>query len=81
MQSNDWYKYVPKELYANLKYRKGLLERCGRDRKLRTQVYNACSSDILFYINTFVGHLILTAEWQCYSFITYGFQDETILRI
>ncbi len=82
MQSNDWYKYVPKELYANLKYRKGLLERCGRDRKLRTQVYNACSSDILFYINTFVWTFDpRNKNGSVIPFITYGFQDESILKI
>ena len=79
--ANGAYPYVPKEWNANLDWRMKVLEACGRSRSARSQFWDICSQDILFYINTFGATYDPRRRNSMVPFITYGFQDETILDL
>ena len=79
------YHLVPKERGANLRYRKDILERCGRNGKFAAHVKQMCAEDILYYINVFCWtydpRLIDQGLSPKCPFITYEFQDEAIVDI
>ena len=81
----DWYSMVPKELSANLLFRKNLLKKAAGSKSLQKELRKACSEDILFYLNfaawTYNPKLIVLGLNPIVPFITYGFQDEALLEI
>lgn len=79
--ANGAYPHVPKDLPGNLGWRMRVLEACGRSRSAREQFRDICSQDILFYVNTFGATYDPRRRNGLVPFITYGFQDETILDL
>ncbi len=57
MLKPDFYKRVPRELKANLRWRRFVLEKAKTNPELQQALWQACAADIIFYINTFA--------WQC----------------
>jgi len=81
-QTSEFYKLVPKELKANLAFRRRILEWANtaeRQEELRI----ICARDILFYVNVFGYTLNPKDHPKCAdrAFITYPFQDEAILSL
>ena len=78
MRKSDWtseaYARVPKDLDGNLRWRRQQIER-GSDRLIEL-----CRRDILFWINTF-GWLYEPRTAKKLPFITYPFQDRTLLTL
>ena len=50
MTGCPFYKYVPKELHANIQFRKNLIEATHGNRNMQELVWTACAQDILFYV-------------------------------
>lgn len=80
LSPGEFWKRVPKDPATNLRYRKFVLERCRKNKALRKALKEACSQDILFYVNTFAwtynpksGKVIPFVTWDC--------QDVAFLRI
>ncbi len=75
-----YYHLVPKELHANLEFRRRMIALGGSSRQAAEEIWIMCARDILFYINTF-GWLLEPREAKKFPFITYDFQDPFILTI
>lgn len=76
--------YVPKNHDANVKFRIEMLKMAGTDPVAAAQMWTLCSKDPLFYINTFCTTYSPKDSVSGYPitpFITYAFQDETILEL
>lgn len=72
----------PRQFIANLAFRKRIYDLCLADEGFRDDIIVKCSRDILFYINTFVyTYNPKKIGNEELPFITYAFQDETILKI
>jgi hypothetical protein len=78
-----WYKTVPKDPCENLRFRRFVLERARKDRRVRRGLVEACSQDLLFYINTFVWQYNprKVDSGEVGPFITWPFQDEAFFTI
>jgi len=84
---------VPKELQANLRWRKTLLERAKADSGFQRELYTAASKSLLFWVNAFAWtyRLFVTmpdgTRMQCPSskahlpYITWAIQDGHISEI
>ena len=74
---------VPKTLEENLLYRQEILQQSGNDRELQRVLWDACSRDILFWINTFAWtydpRVISDGRSPKLPFITWKFQDNAFL--
>lgn len=79
----DWfYRHcVPKDLAGNLRFREILLNAVTSSDAIAEEVWIACSRDILFYINTFGYTLNPRLSNPLIPFLTYGYQDSTILEL
>lgn len=73
------YKLVPKTLDANLRFRREMIE-LGRTPEGAADLWKMCARDVLFYINTFCW-IFEPREAAELPFITYEFQDETLLDL
>jgi hypothetical protein len=74
---------VPKALDSNLRFRETVLELSYRHVDYSRELTAVCSRDILFYINTF-GWTINPKEHArqpLRPFITYGYQDASLLEL
>jgi hypothetical protein len=72
---------VPKDLAANLYFRKKVLKLGASDPGKATDLRRMCSEDLLFYVNTFCWTYDPREENPVLPFNTYPFQDETMLNI
>ena len=82
LSPGQWYKHVPKDYFANIKFRKAVLERCVWDMDFRKGIQEICSKDILFWINTFVWQFNPKTKDHTKKkgpFVTYDFQDVAIV--
>ena len=84
LQQGEWYKLVPKELNANVRFRLALLEECARDLEFRQGVMEICKRDIIFFINVFVWQFNPKkkgeeANLATAPFITWECQDDILL--
>ena len=74
---------VPKTLEENLLFRQTILQRSGSDRGLQRDLWDACSRDILFWINAFAWtydpRVIKDGRSPKLPFITWEFQDNAFL--
>jgi hypothetical protein len=83
----SWYSLVPKELTANLKFREEMIRYGNSSKDRRTELWMACSRDLLFWVNTFVwtfdamGTYNDTHKPKRLPFITYDCQDTTLLEL
>lgn len=81
LSPGEYYKSVPKERLANLRFRLSLLRQCKSSRANQKAVIEACRRDILFYINCFVFQFNPKKKGlnSVGPFITYPFQDEALI--
>jgi hypothetical protein len=77
----DYYDKVPKDPQKNLRYRANVILAAQRDRNLAEELWIACSRDILFYINTFCWTYDPRVGSGKIPFITYDFQDDSLLEM
>lgn len=75
------YGLVPKNVDANLKFRRELLEMAGHDVKAAAQIRTLCAEDLLFYVNAFCWTYDPRLQIGKVPFITYDFQDDAIRKI
>lgn len=78
------YHRVPKDIKKNLAYRKAILKAC-EDPKVAAAVWQACSQDVLYFINTFVWTLDTHQDFGMNTpevpMITWRSQDQVILEL
>lgn len=79
-EHKDFYKTIPKDFVANLKYRRAILDLAQNDKQVQGELWKRCARDLLFYVNTFVWvyEPRIPAVLPC---VTYPFQDEALLAI
>lgn len=81
MSRSPHYHLVPKELGANLRFRRALLLEAGRDPSAAAQLKTMCAEDLLFYVNAFGWTYDPRSKVKRTPFITYEFQDESMLDL
>ena len=81
MSFGEYYDLVPKDPSANLKFRQDLLLMGGSDRKAAEELFIMCSRDLLFYVNAFCWTYDPRVGDGTLPFLTYEFQDESLLAI
>ena len=73
---------VPKDLRSNLKFRRRLIKWGSENKSNSKTLWQMCSRDILFYINTFCWTFDPRKRPSTIPFITYeSFQDRAILDV
>lgn len=72
---------IPKDFAKNRRYRMALLEDGGKDKSAAHQIKEACSKDILFYVNAFCWTFDPRRINSSVPFITYPYQDDALLSI
>jgi len=75
---------VPKEKAENLRFRKSLIEAGFKGSEYRNALMDSCAADPLFFMNAFCWiyeSRSTTSNGKCLPFITWDFQDETILNL
>lgn len=72
---------VPKELDANLAFRKELIAFGNQGAKEKSALLAMCAEDVLFYVNAFCWTYDPRLKVSTIPFITYPFQDEAILEV
>ena len=75
------YSMVPKDLDANLRFRREILQLAGTDPAAAAQIKTLCAQDLLFYVNTFCWTYDPRSQVSVVPFLTYDFQDESMLSI
>jgi hypothetical protein len=76
------YRRIPKDYEGNLRYRSRMLTESASDPGLQSELWQACSRDLLFYINAFVWTFNPRRKKnRTIPFITYDYQDEAFLAI
>jgi len=68
--------YIPKTLFANLIFRKMILEKCGKELRFRAFINKIIREDYLFFTNTFCWGENPRSVVTRMPFIVYYFQDE-----
>ncbi|MCK5604749.1 hypothetical protein KAR91_22860, partial [Candidatus Pacearchaeota archaeon] len=76
-----YYSLVPKEFYANLAFRRKMIELGASSFEAAKELWIMCKRDPLFYINTFVFTYDPRRQPSALPFITYEYQDEAILEL
>lgn len=74
-----FYKLVPKEFDANLTFREQILNDAQGDPDYQDELWMMCSRDILFYFNTFLWTYDPRRDPNELPFITYFYQDVSIV--
>lgn len=73
---------VPKDLDANLKYRRALWRLGNEDRVVRRHVIEACSKDLLFFTNAFVWTFDpRRSDYPAIPLVTFEAQDNALREI
>src|SRR5262245_14205431 len=78
-----YHRFVPKDPIENLHFRRWVLRRCRKDDHFRLAIYEACRTDILFWVNCMVWQFNpRKKEWpgEAAPFITWDFQDRALLK-
>jgi len=80
---SPYYPMVPKGLVDNLAFRRALIEYCRENEPAQQDVWRMCSRDMLFWINTFCWGYDprSSADFPVVPFITYPFQDTTLMTL
>jgi hypothetical protein len=78
---DDYYNLVPKDFGKNLDFRNEILTKAMESGEAREELWIACSRDLLFYINTFCFTYDPRKSNGVLPFVTYKFQDESMLQI
>lgn len=78
---------VPKELHANLEFRKLIIDRCAKDREAQRAMWMMCARDPLFFYNVFCfGHepkagKLGSMPITTFPLITWPYQDKVLTTI
>lgn len=80
LSPGKWHELVPREAGENVAYRRGLLEQACYP-EWRVALWEMCSQDILFYINSFVWQVNpkKRSGEEVGPFITWPFQDRALI--
>ena len=81
LSPGDFFKAVPKEREANLRWRQRLLEEAHGNPAVQAAQREACKADILYYTNSFAYTFDPRTRAKFLPFITYPFQDRGILEM
>lgn len=76
-----WVHLVPKEVDANLRWRREVLKAARQSESDRASLRRMCGEDLLFYVNAFCWTYDPRLENPAVPFITYPFQDETLVEL
>lgn len=76
-----YYRRVPKDFRENLKFRAMLIRRGYESHSAREELWIACKRDPLFWVNAFIYTFDPRRPSSAQPFITYEFQDQTLLDI
>jgi len=71
---------IPKTVHTNLEYREEVLK-ASVEEGARQELWIACSRDLMFYVNTFCWTYDPRRGNGVIPFVTYPFQDESMLDI
>ena len=71
---------VPKDIDANIEFRKDITARAVTDLSYRAGIYDMCKNDLLFWVNTFVW-VFEPRTAQVLPFITYECQDRVFFEV
>ena len=75
----DWNKDVPRNLVANLEYRKKLLLACRDDEAKQRAMREACRQDLVFYVDSFVWQYNPKKKKRTSEYVNYSIvEDETV---
>lgn len=74
------YSRVPKEPFANLEYRRKILDLAASDTDARQQLWILCRRDLLFFVNSFL-FIYEPRIPAVLPFLTYPFQDRVLLTL
>src|SRR5437588_8463048 len=76
---------IPKGLVENCEFRAELLEACWEDSALARGVKGRCAEDLLWWVNlalwTYDPRKLKAGQNPHIPFITWPFQDETLLTL
>jgi hypothetical protein len=75
----DRQKYIERTQIENKKFRLSLLQ--IEDNYTQSLIFEKCRRDVLFYINSFIWTYNPRLQQSNLPFITYPFQDKTILEL
>lgn len=81
LSPGDYYRDVPTDLAANLRFRIALLERCKESAEVRQAVRHMCENDIVFWLAAFAWQFNprKKAKAMIRPFIPWDFQIEALL--
>jgi hypothetical protein len=79
--SDMYYDRVPKDYRANLEYRTKVITMAAENEGVREDLWIACSRSLMFYVNVFCWTYDPRKANGILPFVTYGFQDESLLMI
>lgn len=71
----------PKDHLENKRFRLELLMKADRDENLQKLLVQKCQQDILFFVNVFCWTYNPRIEPSVIPFITYEYQDDTLLKL
>jgi hypothetical protein len=79
-QPAEYHQSVPRELRANLRFRRRLLDRCRDDPGAQASVRAACARDLLFHVNATVWQYNPRKRdgLEVAPFVTWPFQDDAL---
>lgn len=72
---------VPKEIEANLAFRRELIAFGNKGAREKSALLAMCAEDVLFYVNAFCWTYDPRLKVSTVPFITYPYQDESILKV
>lgn len=82
LEIGKWHGYIPRDSSENMKFRADLLKRCHNDKAFQKGVKEACASDILFYIDSFIYQFNpLKGGQEAGPFLLWDFQVGAIKTI
>lgn len=85
IKSTDFYDRLPKEIAANLRWRKEILQAAAQDKSIQQQLWTVCSQDPLFWIGAFVWTFnprnIAIGLSPAIPMIPWAKQDECLLTL
>ncbi len=73
--------HYPKDLDANKRFRLEVILKAKENQKLQCLLLEKCRQDIVFFVNVFCWTYDPRVEPSTLPFITYEYQDETLLSL
>ncbi len=80
MSASRYYRKVPKDILPNLDFRRKIVRQADTDDNFRDDILEMCRQDILLFVNAFT-FIFEPRTATTLPFLTYGYQDETLLTI